>query len=407
MKTVSNIIIVNDNASVRGGADAVAISTAVGLSESGYHVIFFAATLPVDKDLENAGVEVICLGIQDILHDSNRFRAIKNGIYNKSSEIEFEKLLSNYSPGNTIVHIHTWTKALSSSIFKTAESLGYKIVLTLHDFFSVCPNGGFYNYNRKTICHLRPLSLKCICANCDSRSYLQKQWRVIRQIFQNNEIEKVSNLCLIAVSRKVAEEVEKYLPNKHALLEYLHNPIEVLKSEPIPIEHNDKYLFMGRLAKEKGPDLFCEAITQMGLKGIVVGDGYMRQQLEDKYPNVEFVGWLSGNEKLKVIKECKCSVFTSRWYETFGLVVAEMQALGVPSIVPEESAAAEQIENHKNGLLYTSGDIVSLKDAIEKFEHMDIREIQKHVLSSFKADLFSLKTHVENLLSIYEKFMCD
>lgn len=405
MTKVSNIIIVNDNASISGGADVVAISTAIGLAKNGFHVTFFAASSPVKNELIDAGIDVVCLGISDILHDTNRLRAVTNGLYNIAAEKEFKKVLSVFTPEDTIVHIHTWTKALSSSVFYVANSLGFKIVLTLHDFFSVCPNGGFYNYGCQSICHSRPLSLKCLTTNCDSRSYYQKQWRVIRQIIQNKVIERVGDLLLIAVSQKVAEEVGKYIPNKHAIIQYLHNPIEILKSEPVDIEHNSKYLFMGRLAKEKGPELFCEAITLLGLQGVVVGDGYMKQDLERQYPNIEFTGWLSGIEKLKIIKDCKCFVFTSRLYETFGLVVAEMQALGIPSIVPQESAAAGQIENNKNGLLYKSGDMISLIEAIKYFERMDLKEIQKNVLSSFKAEDFSLEAHINNLIKVYDYFL--
>ena len=65
----------------------------------------------------------------------------------------------------------------------------------------------------------------------------------------------------------------------------------------VDIPHNDAYLFVGRLAKEKGPDLFCEAITQLGLRGIVVGDGYMKEDLQKQYPNIMFTGQAKINTK--------------------------------------------------------------------------------------------------------------
>lgn len=402
-----NIIIVNDFAYVQGGADMVAIYSAIGLSKMGKHVVFFAGCGPISSELFDAGVKVVNVNKKDILHDNNRLRAVTKGIFDNNVKKIFDELLSQYNPNNTIIHVHTWTKALTSAVFSVAARKNFHIVLTLHDFFSVCPNGGFYNYKQQCICKLKPMSIKCIGTNCDLRNYCQKLWRIIRQLMQNSNIRKVRKLHLLAISKKVAEVVVPLFSYNDVSISYLHNPVEILNNEQVDILNNQKYLFMGRLAEEKGPRLFCQAISQLGLKGVVIGDGYLKDSLEKEFPNIEFTGWLTGLQKYNKIKECKCFVFTSRWYETFGLVVAEMQALGVPSIVPEESAAAEQIENHKNGLLYTSGDIVSLKDAIEKFEHMDIREIQKHVLSSFKADLFSLKTHVENLLSIYEKFMCD
>lgn len=401
---VRNVILVNDNGCIRGGADAVAISTAIGMAQKGVNVVFFAATSPVADLLINGGVKVICLDIDDILHERNRLKAIKNGIYNRKAGYRFKQLLHDYSPENTLVHIHTWTKALSSSVFYEANSLGFKILLTLHDYFTVCPNGGFFNYNSDSICNFRPLSWQCITCNCDLRSFAQKQWRVLRQLIQNNNIRRVKHLYLLPVSKKVSDIVAFYLNSQFPMI-YLHNPIEILDKSDVPISKNKKYLFMGRLAKEKGPELFCEAITQLGLDGVVVGDGYLKKDLERKYPTIEFTGWLSGKEKIEILEQCKCFIFTSKWYETFGLVVAEMQSFGIPSIVPAESAAAEQIRNGYNGLLFQGGNIESLKKNILEFEKMDLETIHRNVLESFKPEIYSLGSYINNLLEIYNKII--
>ena len=404
-KEIRNIVIVNDNGSIQGGADMVAISSAVGLAESGLHVVFFSATLPVAESLSKAGVETVCLGICDILHDKNRLRAMKNGIYNSEASKIFRNILASYSIEDTIIHVHTWTKALSSAIFSVSGKMGFHCVLTLHDFFTVCPNGGLYNYNRESICKIRPMSAKCLMSNCDLRSYSQKIWRVLRQEIQNSNIKNVQHLHLLAVSKKVEDIVRCYLPPPKAQITLFPNPIDILRSDPVELNPDGKYLFMGRLAKEKGPELFCEAISQLGLRGVMVGDGYLRKQLENKYPNIEFAGWLSGTDKLRAVRDCKCFVFTTRLYETFGLVVAEMKALGIPSIVPIESAAAEQIEDGKNGFLYHSGDLESLKTAIRRFEELNLEKIQKYVIESFSRDCLSLSGHVTNLIKLYNDIL--
>ncbi len=402
-----NIIIVNDNCSIKGGADAVAINSAVGLAKKGINVVFFAGADPISEKLIDAGVTVVCMNQKDILHDENRFRAIKKGIYNNDARKKFASLLSKYSAKDTIVHVHTWTKLLSSAVFDVAAMNGFKTVLTLHDFFTVCPNGGLYNYNTKKICLHNPMSLKCIFTNCDLRSYVHKLWRIIRQFVQNSKFNRIDNLYLLAVSQKVADLVGSYMQKRRTNIQILHNPIEILQTETLASSNRTKYLFMGRLAKEKGPDLFCETITQLGLNGVVVGDGYMRRELEAKYPNIEFAGWLSGNEKLNVIRECKCFVFTSKWYEAFGLVVAEMKALGIPAIVPSESAAAEQIEDGVDGLLYKIGDVDSLKEALQKFEEMSIKNMYDNTLRSFDESVYSIDSYINNLITIYSSLITN
>ena len=104
---------------------------------------------------------------------------------------------------------------------------------------------------------------------------------------------------------------------------------------------NEYYLYVGRVSKEKGVDLFCQAISELGYKGIVVGDGDERQKLETQFPDIEFTGWKNKDEDKQYMKGARALIFPSRWYETAGLTVLEAQALGVPCIVNENTAASE------------------------------------------------------------------
>lgn len=402
---LNNIIIVNDWGHIRGGADEVAVNSAIELSQLGYNVIFFTAVAPIEDKLQNTSIRVICTNQKDILSNPNRIAASINGLYNHTTSTIFSQILSQYSNNDTIIHVHTWTKALSSSIFKIAFEAKFRTVLTLHDFFSVCPNGGFFHYKKQCICKSYPLSGMCIIKNCDSRNYAQKCWRVLRQLIQNHFLRNDKLLFVISISEITDRYVLPLLKGKFAKSFHLTDPINFAFCEHVDISKRNKYLFMGRLSKEKGPELFCEAISNLKKEGVVIGDGYLKEELEKKYPNIEFKGWLSGMEKVNAIKECKCFVFTSRWYETFGLVVAEMKAFGIPSIVPSESAAAEQIRNGVDGLYFQSGNLDSLKKTILQYEQMDIVTLQHTLMSDFQKEVFSYTTHVRNLLSIYDEIL--
>ena len=48
---------------------------------------------------------------------------------------------------------------MSPKIFKILHDLQVKFVVTAHDYFLACPNGGFYNYSEGRHCNLKPLSL--------------------------------------------------------------------------------------------------------------------------------------------------------------------------------------------------------------------------------------------------------
>ena len=85
MNLIKNIIIINDSAFIKGGAEKVALNSAIELSKRGINVILFSAIGPVDTNLTDAGIEVICLQQYDILNDPSRLRAIKQGLWNNKA----------------------------------------------------------------------------------------------------------------------------------------------------------------------------------------------------------------------------------------------------------------------------------------------------------------------------------
>jgi glycosyltransferase involved in cell wall biosynthesis len=86
-------------------------------------------------------------------------------------------------------------------------------------------------------------------------------------------------------------------------------------------------LNVGRLAAEKNLEAFLDAAVP-GSK-VVVGDGPALTALQRKYPEVLFLGSLSGEALASAYRAADCFVFPSRT-DTFGLVVIEALACGVP-----------------------------------------------------------------------------
>ena len=156
----------------------------------------------------------------------------------------------------------------------------------------------------------------------------------------------------------------------------LNNPLE-LSDTKCELKKDAAYLFMGRLSSEKGLDLFCKAMVDLHLKGLVVGDGYLKEKYQAEYPQIDFVGWASGEEKKKYILQSKCLLFPSFWYEGAPLTIIEMKSYGIPCIVPDRCAASEQIENGKTGFVFKTGDYDSFVTAIKRLEEIDLNEMQK------------------------------
>jgi glycosyltransferase involved in cell wall biosynthesis len=87
------------------------------------------------------------------------------------------------------------------------------------------------------------------------------------------------------------------------------------------------FLNVGRVAVEKN----IEAFASLDLPGtkVIVGDGPQREELAEKYPNVVFAGAKFGEELARYFACADVFCFPSLT-DTFGLVILEAMAAGVP-----------------------------------------------------------------------------
>ncbi|WP_018410081.1 glycosyltransferase family 4 protein [Methyloversatilis thermotolerans] len=119
-------------------------------------------------------------------------------------------------------------------------------------------------------------------------------------------------------------------------------------------------LCVGRLAPEKNLSVLREAyraaqVSGRQLKMVLVGDGPDRAALEQAWPDVHFAGVQRGEELAAHYASADLFVFPSLT-ETFGNVVMEAMASGLPLVAFDYAAAAEMVHHGHNGLLAPLGD---------------------------------------------------
>lgn len=354
---IKNVIIINDFDYIQGGASKVAIQTANILKkmEPNLNIYFFSGCHNNTSNL-NKNVISVCLNQNENLKEKNKIKGIINDLYNFKAKKKLKKLLLTLDNKNTIIHIHGWTKVLSSSVFDVAFKMNFRVVLTMHDYFTACPNGGYFNYKKNEICYLKPLSLKCIKCNCDSRNYAFKLYRMIRQFIQNKIVKLNDKLEYVIAISKFSEKILKRTLSSNTKIYRVYNPIDYCENlEKVDYRNNKYYLYVGRVSKEKGVDIFCKAIQKTRTKGIVVGDGSELQMLKEKYnkSNIKFVGWKSSQEVKSYMKGAKALIVPSRWYEVSPLTPLEAMQLGIPVFTSNCNATTDYI-NQNNGLIFSS-----------------------------------------------------
>ena len=399
---VKTVIILNDFCFVNGGASRVAIDTATALAEDGLDVRFLGAVGPISPELEHPRIRVTCLQQSELIDAAKQPLVAVQGIWNSQAYFAAKELLAACDRTATVVHIHGWTKALSSAPIRAAIQSGYSTILTLHDFFSACPNGAFFNYQTSQCCELRAMSPECVITHCDKRSLVHKGYRVARglaQISAGKFPRKVKNY--ISLSRVSEQLMRPYLPAESRFFP-LHNTIDSPKAEPATPSKNVGVVAVGRLDPEKGVELLIEAARLAGVNVTFVGDGQMRSLAESE-SHCSVTGWRSPGEVTSILRESRALVFASLWYETFGLVVDEASAAGVPSIVASNSAAAERIVDGKDGWIFRSGDLNALVASLKRLrDDACVADVGRNSYESFWARAPSKEEHLRSVRSIYD-----
>lgn len=119
-------------------------------------------------------------------------------------------------------------------------------------------------------------------------------------------------------------------------------------------------LYVGRVAAEKNLALVRKTFAAIqvwhpGARMIWVGDGPSAGQLALEHPDHHFAGMRTGEDLAAHYASADLFLFPSLT-ETYGNVVAEAMASGLPVIAYRSAAAAELIAQQKNGMVASPGD---------------------------------------------------
>ncbi len=395
------VVLVADHASINGGHAKVAIESALGLAARGVAVSLFAAVGPVDPRLAAAGIRVVCLDQDDVTTTRNKLAFAAQAIWNASAARALAAELARYDRRDTVVHVHAFAKALSPSIGTALRASGLACLYTMHEFFLVCPTGGFYDYRAEQICHRTPMSAACIGTNCDARSYLRKVARMIRHAGLA-QVARLPELFdhVITIS-DLQERVVRPLMPKTTTFHRVDNPIAVAEAPPYAGAPGD-FLFVGRVSTEKGAPIFAEAARRAGVRAVFVGDGSERDALAARYPEAVMLGWRDAGAVQGLMRQARALVFPSVWYEGQPLTVYEALACGTPVVVSDACAGREAVVDGETGFWFRSGDPDALAAHLRRLSDDALAaRMGRAAHARYWAAPLSTDAHLDRLCAVY------
>ena len=122
-------------------------------------------------------------------------------------------------------------------------------------------------------------------------------------------------------------------------------------------------LFVGRISKEKNLDTLVASTRRLAewkspARPLFIGDGPYLAEIKRLLPDALFTGYLRGEELAGAYASADFFVFPSTT-DTFGNVVLEAQASGLPVIVSDVGGPRDLVQHGRDGLITKALDAAS------------------------------------------------
>jgi len=367
-----------------------------------------AAVAGLESLLKAKGHEVLCFKRSSAsLRDSfyGKIKACAAGIYNPFAVNAFIKTVKTFKPD--IIHVHNLFPLISPSIIPAAKKLGVPVVMTVHNYRLICPNGRYFNNNK--ICEKcnGGREWNCIINNCEKAIFKSIGYAVrnftarITGSYKNN----VDRFICLTEFQKNKLLREGFSDARCSVI-----PNFCLGSEVNSLDRKTgNYAgFVGRVTVDKGINILLKAAQECPEINIKIAGSVDYSFLRGLKipPNVTFLGCLNKKELVQFYKEARFLVLPSIWYEGFPIVILESMAFKVPIIASRIGGIPEIIEDGVTGLLFNPGDSVDLALKLKwMFENENACiQMGKNARKEFE-EKYTAGKNYEILMNIYKAVM--
>jgi glycosyltransferase involved in cell wall biosynthesis len=178
-----------------------------------------------------------------------------------------------------------------------------------------------------------------------------------------------------AISESTADDlVARGLRREQVRVVYPGASCEHYTPDPAQRSPTPVFAYLGRLKKYKGVDLVIRAFALVDDPRAVLeiaGEGDYRAPLEalvaslDLTARVRFLGYVSEDEKLSLLRRAWATVFASP-KEGWGLTNIEASACGTPVVASDSPGIRESVRHGETGYLVRHGDTIAMAGAMQR-----------------------------------------
>jgi len=325
--------------------------------------------------------------------------------YSSASRAIARDKLRHFRP--EVVHVHNFFPQISPSVYDACLDEGIPVVQTLHNYRPICPCGMLLRQGK-------------ICEQCISNSPYQAVWyrcyrrsilgtlivaHMVAQHRKQGTWQHKVNRFIVLTDFSKGKFVEAGFPADKIVVKanfLLHDPLPKMTR---PNRTTPGFaLFVGRISEEKGIKTLLQAWATFDDKSLlkVAGVGPLEALLQGKN-NVAALGWQRAAEIGSLMQQASFLIMPSIWLETFGLVLIEAFAHGLPVLASRIGGIADIVKNGETGLLFAPGDANDLAGKARwLFENpQQAQRLGDNARRAFMAK-YTAEQNYDELMAIYE-----
>lgn len=345
----------------------------------------------------------------------NKLKLIFTTHYNRTSkELVRQKIRESNAE---IMHVHNFFPLLSPSVFEAAKEEGIPSVLTLHNYRLIHPNGYLLHNGKIDERSIRGSAYSCVPDGVYRDSILQTA--VVAHMIEYHRkrgtwAENVD--CLLCLTQFAKSKfVEAGFPGEKLIVKpnFVDDPFQQQNFSEVADQKENFYLFIGRISEEKGIRTLINAWDslkkELNAKLLILGDGPLRKELEEKSsnnPRISWLGFVEREQVLNYLEKAKALMFPSEWYEGMPMTILEAFSAATPVISTNIGSQAEIVDHKKTGLHFETGSKKSLIEAVERFESN--KQKQKEMSLAARREYeekYTPKVNRSKMKSIYQRLV--
>ncbi|MFA5275727.1 MAG: glycosyltransferase family 4 protein [Candidatus Omnitrophota bacterium] len=348
----------------------------------------------------------------------NKRRTLEDTYNNRLIDERFADFLDRLKP--EVIHFQHLER-LSVGMINMARKKGIPSVLTLHDYWFICPLIQLL-IQYETPCPLEYSPERCL--NCIN-TWAQRNQVVFYPKQDANTMLNIVNRRK-EVMREVLNKVDAiiapslFLKKKHlesgltSNIEYFDYGINLKEFSVLNRSHERgiSFGFIGSIMKHKGLHILVDAFKRLKSSDVklkIFGKGYdtyfagvIKSSMKDE--RIEYKGHFRNSKLTEILSQIDILVVPSLWYENSPFVIHEAFAARIPVIASDIGGISEKVHDGKNGLLFDPHKENDL------FEKLSLIEQNRHWIGKMSYNIRPIKSIEQNaseLTGIYGTSMIN